>query len=208
MWETMWFRPDAITVWRDPEVVRRLSWYRSVMLDEKPAKFVICKHVGLDEDPSCLKEMEEPELWSLHDRLARDFREAHRGIREGTLSLEELGRPELDFLKLKAELAERILRSCRFCVRRSAHLLFPNLKSGSQMSTTSTSNFMASGPQRILLFHSIGTFTFKRTRLASMTCRLGVGSPPTRFMLAAPSRLSVASMAASLRSSTTTPFSG
>ncbi|OYT52493.1 hypothetical protein B6U66_01680 [Candidatus Bathyarchaeota archaeon ex4484_135] len=114
----MWLRPDAITVWRNPEVVRRLSWYRSVMLDEKPAKFMICKHVGLDEDPSCLKEMREPELWSLHDRLAQELRKAHESIREGSLSLKELEKPRLDFLRLKAELAERMLRSCRFCVRR------------------------------------------------------------------------------------------
>ena len=104
----MWFRPDAITVWRDPEVVRRLSWYRSVMLDEKPAKFMICKHVGLDEDPGCLKEMEEPELWSLHDKLAGDFIKAYEGIREGTLSLKEFEKPRLDLLKLKAEIAEII----------------------------------------------------------------------------------------------------
>ena len=115
----MWLlRPDAMTVWRDPEVVKRLSWYRAVMLNERPAKFIICKHVGTDEDPGALGELGERELWDLHDKLAREFKRIHRDIREGSLELKELEKPRLSFLRLKVELAERILRSCRFCVRR------------------------------------------------------------------------------------------
>ena len=114
----MWLRPDAITVWRYPEVRKRLAWYRAVMLNEKPAKFMICKRVGVDENPEALEEASEDELWSLHDKLAVEFRRVWQRIKEGSLSLKELEAPRTSFLHIKIKLAERLLRSCRFCVRR------------------------------------------------------------------------------------------
>ena len=114
----MWLRPDAITVWRHPEVRERLAWYRAVMLNQKPAKFRICKQVGIDERPDDVARLSEEELWRLHGRLAGEFRRVWKEIREGSLSLEELGQPSTSFLHVKALLAERMLRACRFCVRR------------------------------------------------------------------------------------------
>lgn len=114
----MWLRPDAITVWRHPEVRERLAWYRAVMLDEKPAKFRICKHVGVDEEPEAVRAMSESELWGLHDKLSREFKQVKARIEDGSLSLEELEKPRTSLLSLKVELAKRMLRACRFCVRR------------------------------------------------------------------------------------------
>jgi len=114
----LWLRPDAITVWRHPEVRERLAWYRAVMLNQKPAKFRICKRVGTDERPNDVAQLSDEELWHLHGRLAGEFRRVWKEIREGTLSLEELGQPSTSFLHVKALLAERMLRACRFCVRR------------------------------------------------------------------------------------------
>ena len=45
MWAKI-LRPDAILVWKNPKVVKRLRWYRSVMLDETPAKFLIVRSVS------------------------------------------------------------------------------------------------------------------------------------------------------------------
>jgi len=114
----LWLRPDAITVWRHPEVRERLAWYRAVMLDEKPAKFRICKHVGVDEEPEAVRAMSESELWGLHDKLSREFKQVKARIEDGSLSLEELEKPRTSLLSLKVELAKRMLRACRFCVRR------------------------------------------------------------------------------------------
>jgi len=116
---TMWlYRPDALSVWKNEDVVERLTWYRAVMLDRRPAKFMICKHVGLDEEPSVLSGLDEQELWRLHDRAVREFEKVFERVRDGLLELGELEPPCLSLLHLKVELAKRMLKACRFCVRR------------------------------------------------------------------------------------------
>ncbi|NPA85500.1 MAG: radical SAM protein [Crenarchaeota archaeon] len=106
-------RPDAVRVWRDPEVNRRLSWYKAVMLDEAQAKFLIAKSV-----PSGVGrpgDLSERELWDLHKSLREDFEkrweEAKRGRRFKPV--------ENSFLDVKIELAKRLLGPpCRLCERR------------------------------------------------------------------------------------------
>ncbi len=108
----MW-RPDSITVW-DNEVVReRLSWYKAVMDDEKPAKFLICRSIPAEEDPASLS-MEE--LWRLHDELSKRFDEKFAKIKSGEIeSVEDV---EPNFLDVKIEIANRIFEHCEFCERR------------------------------------------------------------------------------------------
>ncbi|RLI30285.1 pyruvate formate lyase-activating protein [Candidatus Bathyarchaeota archaeon] len=114
---TLFWRPDALTVWGDEEVRRRLSWYHAVMTDEKPAKFIICKHTPIDPDIE-LKEAEEKELWSIHEKTSEEFRKIHEKIANGTLKLGELEKQEKSFLDLKIELVHRLVQSCRLCERR------------------------------------------------------------------------------------------
>ena len=113
----MWpvWRPDALTVWHEPEVRHRLSWYHAVMTNRKPAKFLICKKIPADVN---LKEAEEDELWRLHEKLSAEFTQLHGKIRSEEVQLDELETPETSFLDLKVELAYRMLRGCRFCERR------------------------------------------------------------------------------------------
>ncbi len=105
------FRPDSIFVWDDPEVRRRLSWYRAVMNDEKPAKFRICKSVPA-KDPSKLG---TKELWELHDRLSKEFDTLFARVKAGDADLDEA---EPNFLDVKIEIANRIYERCEFCERR------------------------------------------------------------------------------------------
>ncbi|MCE4617624.1 MAG: radical SAM protein [Desulfurococcales archaeon] len=44
-------RPDALTVWRNPDVRRRLGWYRLVMSDKAPARFLLARLVPVEYDP-------------------------------------------------------------------------------------------------------------------------------------------------------------
>ena len=112
MWKI--FRPDSILVWEDPVVRERLSWYRAVMENERPAKFMICKRIPA-EDP---KGMSLEELWDLHKELARDFDEIFAKIRDGEIKLEDLDHAKPNFLDVKIEIAKRIYERCEFCERR------------------------------------------------------------------------------------------
>ena len=114
----MRYRPDALYVWQDPDVRRRLSWYYAVMTDEKPAKFMIVKRIDAGEDPS---KLDTDALWELHDRLSGEARrlwEHAVNDRFGWRELREMSKPRFSLLDVKVELAYRMLRSCTFCERR------------------------------------------------------------------------------------------
>ncbi|MEM3833207.1 MAG: radical SAM protein [Thermoprotei archaeon] len=108
-------RPDAIDVWKNNEIKRRLKWYYEVMIDKKPAKFLIAKRIPLDANP---KEFGEDELWNLHDKLSKDFKKIFNEINNETLKLNELSEPKYSYLDVKIELAKRLLTPCRLCERR------------------------------------------------------------------------------------------
>ncbi|MEM0079542.1 MAG: radical SAM protein [Nitrososphaerota archaeon] len=106
------FRPDAVTVWRDEEVRRRLKWYRSVMLNRTPAKFLILKTIPVDVD---LEKEDEKELWRINDELHKHALELFEKYFESCKPIEDLKFTKPSFLDLKIELAYRIIRSCHFC---------------------------------------------------------------------------------------------
>ncbi|GAB6148486.1 radical SAM protein [Stetteria hydrogenophila] len=113
-------RPDAVTIWSDPEVRRRLSWYLSVMNEKRPPKYIIAKHVdapGFDS-PEELEEADERSLWRSHDTGAAEFRRLWSEVREGSASLKRAERPRVSLLHVKAELARRLASPCRLCERR------------------------------------------------------------------------------------------
>ncbi|MEM4535982.1 MAG: pyruvate formate lyase-activating protein, partial [Nitrososphaerota archaeon] len=56
------YRPDAVMVWRNEEVVKRLRWYRSVMLNRTPAKFLLLKTIPVEMK---LDETSDEDLWKL-----------------------------------------------------------------------------------------------------------------------------------------------
>jgi len=104
------FRADAEAVWRDHEVRRRLSWYRKVMDNESPAKYMLCKRIP-SENP---RGLDEESLWRLHDRLHDEFSRLLKDVEQGQ---EAVGfeRAEPNFIDVKIALADRIVERCRFC---------------------------------------------------------------------------------------------
>ncbi len=111
----MWIkvlRPDAVLVWKNPEVVKRLRWYRSVMLDETPAKFMIVRSM---KAPSNISELSEEELWKIHEELHEEAEERFKEAFGGGVDYEKLKPANPSYLDLKIELARRILKRCRFC---------------------------------------------------------------------------------------------
>ncbi len=106
------YRPDAVLVWRNDEVVKRLKWYRSVMLNKTPAKFMILKSIPVDVE---LDEASDEELWKHNDELHREALELSNEYFDKGASVDKLKIVEPSFLDLKINLAYRILKKCHFC---------------------------------------------------------------------------------------------
>ncbi|MDI6643345.1 MAG: hypothetical protein QMD95_04795, partial [Candidatus Hodarchaeaceae archaeon] len=112
MWRV--FRPDAAAVLRDEKARKSLGRYFAVMEDKLPARFLVCKRVGVKAGLPASDE----ELWEAHERGLKEFRGLLSRVDAGKAKLEDLVRPEVSLLDLKVELAKRILKSCHFCERR------------------------------------------------------------------------------------------
>jgi putative pyruvate formate lyase activating enzyme len=112
----MWriFRPDAVAVLEEGKARKSLQRYFAVMEGKLPARFLVCKRVGVRSELSASDE----ELWSAHERGLKEFRKLLSRIDAGKAKLEDLKRPKTSLLDLKVELARRILKSCHFCERR------------------------------------------------------------------------------------------
>jgi putative pyruvate formate lyase activating enzyme len=107
-------RPDAVAVLRDKKARRSLQRYFAVMEGRAPARFLICKRVGVKTDLS-----EDPEsLWRTHERGLKEFRRLLSRVDGGEVNLNDLKRPEVSLLDLKVELAKDMLKSCHFCERK------------------------------------------------------------------------------------------
>lgn len=105
-------RPDAVTVWQDPDVRRRLRWYRAVMEDRAPAKFRLCRAVAVEGDFAV---MDEAELWRLHDDACRVFARRLAEVREDGQRPADVEDEPRNLLQLKAHLARRMMGHCNLC---------------------------------------------------------------------------------------------
>lgn len=111
-------RPDAISVWRDPEVRRRLSWYRAVLSGEYPPKYRMVRAMEAPLSPGELESLSTEDLYRLHSRLAEDFRREWARIREGGSVPWRLEDASVSFMDVKVELARRMASPCVLCERR------------------------------------------------------------------------------------------
>ncbi len=123
LWDSLswrFVRPDALTIWSDPEVRKRLSWYLAVMSGKRPPKYIIAKYVEAPGFNSIeeVKDADEDSLWRSHDKAAVGFQKLWSEVREGSTKLDELAMPSVSFLQVKVELARRLVSPCRLCERR------------------------------------------------------------------------------------------
>ncbi len=105
-------RPDAVTVWRNKEVIERLSHYYKVMKNEKPAKYRVVKRVPIEEN---LDELSYDELWKLHEEKSKEFREFYNKIVEENKDIDKIPIPEKSFLDLKIKLVNIMVSKCILC---------------------------------------------------------------------------------------------
>jgi putative pyruvate formate lyase activating enzyme len=105
-------RPDAVSVWHDAEVRKRLSWYRHVMLQEFPAKFILCRKIAAQFSAS---KMSEDALWTEHHRLSVLLCNLISDIMSSSVDHRKLKDQHPNLLDLKSELVNRMLEHCNFC---------------------------------------------------------------------------------------------
>ena len=105
-------RPDALTVWNDPEVAQRLSWYRQVMIGRSPAKFMLCRKVPVQID---LDGANEEELWRAHDDASQKLTELVANTARRSNDAWNLENVSPNVVDLDSELVDRMLEHCNFC---------------------------------------------------------------------------------------------
>ncbi|MEZ0394225.1 MAG: radical SAM protein [Desulfurococcaceae archaeon] len=115
--EVYLLRPDAISVWSYEEVKGRLAWYRAVMEDRAPAKFLIARSIEANANPYD-GALSLDELWDLHEELSRKFAREWEAARKGSLGFGDLGEARHSYLDVKVAIARRLMSPCRLCERR------------------------------------------------------------------------------------------
>jgi putative pyruvate formate lyase activating enzyme len=109
-------RPDAISVWSHSVVRERLSWYYSVMRNEKPAKFQVAKKTPVEGDPFS-PDLTLKDLWGLHEKASRVFSDYLAAVKSEELNIEDLEKPRYNYLDVKVAIAYRLMSPCRLCER-------------------------------------------------------------------------------------------
>jgi putative pyruvate formate lyase activating enzyme len=109
-------RPDAISVWSHSVVRERLSWYYSVMRNEKPAKFQVAKKTPVEGDPFA-PDLTLKDLWGLHEKASRVFSDYLAAVKSEELNIEDLEKPRYNYLDVKVAIAYRLMSPCRLCER-------------------------------------------------------------------------------------------
>jgi len=82
------------------------------MIGQSPAKYLLCRKIPSQLQPS---QVSEEELWTEHARLSRNLSELVRNVGNVTVDGWALGDQSPNLLDIKCELVERMLRHCDFC---------------------------------------------------------------------------------------------
>jgi uncharacterized Fe-S radical SAM superfamily protein PflX len=102
-------RPDAVDVWMDVEVCRRLSWYRKVMTGVAPAKFMLCRKI-----PAQIEEREDAweNLWTQHGTLSGQLDGLVANVENRLEDGWEMKDASPNLLDLKSILVNKMLGNC------------------------------------------------------------------------------------------------
>ena len=93
-------------------IENKLSWYLSVLRNERPAKYLVCKSIRSEKDPSKLS---EAQLSLQHSSLCKQFADRWGKVREGFASVFDPQSEPYSLLDVKLELLNRILTRCILC---------------------------------------------------------------------------------------------
>ncbi len=96
------------------ETAQRLHRYYKILGGHLPSRYRIARRlpVQVDSSPSLAR------LWKAHEQTRSSFSDLLRKVDDEGASLGEMETPDLSYLDLKVEIANRIVRNCHFCHRR------------------------------------------------------------------------------------------
>ena len=109
-------RMPSESIWQDSLLSERLARYRAICKGKKFARYLIAKKIPInsfDESETDIKKM-----WKLHEEAHLQFNDLLKQLDAENLILEELKNPEINYLDLKAKIADKMLENCHFCERR------------------------------------------------------------------------------------------
>ncbi|MFH0849190.1 MAG: radical SAM protein [archaeon] len=106
-------RPDALRVLSDEKCKRSLRRYFSILNEGRLAKFKIARTVGAEFSTDASLQ----ELWSAHSDAIRNYWKAEEAL-DQTNQMSNVSEASSSLLKLKEEIAKRIIARCSFCHRR------------------------------------------------------------------------------------------
>jgi len=95
-------------------VKKILPRYIKVVRNKNCANFQIAKRIVVDFENN----MNDKQLWQLHDKLMEKFYEIRFFMDSGMLSMKDLELPRFSLLDLKILLAEEMMKSCELCERK------------------------------------------------------------------------------------------
>ncbi|MDF1540509.1 MAG: pyruvate formate lyase-activating protein [Candidatus Thorarchaeota archaeon] len=164
MWRAV--RPDTSRVWKNPEVLKRLSRYRSIIDGNHLAKYLLAKDIVCDVGLDATSHT----LWKKHEQLSTEFKGYVESIDAGSERTSDLAAAST-FLSLKIELALRILRDCHFCERRCGSDRSLDQKGWCKLGAASrvSSVFLHTGEEAPLV--PSGTIFFSSCCLACAFCQ-------------------------------------
>ncbi|MEM4872203.1 MAG: radical SAM protein [Thermofilaceae archaeon] len=111
MWRLLTLRPDALVVWENEEVKKRLSHYYGVMSDRRPARYRVAKRVPVELE----KNVGLEEMWRVHREKVEEERELYERVEEDVNALSKIPAPEYSLIDLKADIASELIKACRLC---------------------------------------------------------------------------------------------
>ncbi len=100
-------------IWKDPVIRKRFSRYYDLIHKKKTARYLIAKRFGINV--TALESIDTSELWDIHKIQSKKFNELLFRIDQGKQDYNELETPEISYLNLKMELANRIIQACELC---------------------------------------------------------------------------------------------
>jgi len=96
---------------KTPSVGELLPRYSAIILNDLPTKFQITKRILVEFD----SDMTPLQMWELHNKLMKKFRQTQSVIDKGTLNIAELDIPRFSLLDLKIKIVEDMIKSCELC---------------------------------------------------------------------------------------------
>ena len=157
-------RPDSMSVWKDPEVLKRFSNYKGILDNIRIARYLIAKSLECDFDPNDSIE----NLEKLLKEKSLEFRELLQKDTEDLKNREVINN---SYLNLAATLSKKYLENCLFCERRCNVNRIQNEKGYCLIGKDSyiSSAFLHHGEESVLV--PSGTIFFQGCNFGCVFCQ-------------------------------------